>query len=296
MFNEIKAKLFPGQILLKRLSDVVKGLSDNLGGLTMKVDATNAAIIRMEAEIDRLNRDFAVTRSLLSEAIHEDHVKYGWNKSFAQTGEDLILAALFINFLKIDKPSYLDIGTNHPSRLNNTFFFYRFNCTGVCVEANPHLIDEIKAIRPRDKCLNVGVGDSSQRADFYVMEPSTMSTFSTKDFEAYKEKGIVHKETIPIEMVPVNVLIEKHFTSCPNLVSLDTEGNDEVILKAFDFQRFRPEVFCVETVEYREVNKNAVIDDLMAANGYVKYADTFINSIYVDSGKLNAALAAKDKS
>ena len=43
--------------------------------------------------------------------------------SYAQSGEDLILAHLFYK-LNIAKPTYLDIGANHPSFISNTYFFY----------------------------------------------------------------------------------------------------------------------------------------------------------------------------
>ena len=45
-------------------------------------------------------------------------------------------------------------------------------------------------------------------------------------------------------------------------------------------------VFCVETITYSDSGvgeKIKKIDNLMADRGYLKYADTYINTIYVDS-------------
>jgi hypothetical protein len=71
----------------------------------------------------------------------------------------------------------------------------------------------------------------------------------------------------------------------PDLVSLDVEGLDLDILRSIDFSRYRPHVFCVETVSYAERDgsgvKNAPIHELMLQSGYKLYADTYINSIYV---------------
>jgi hypothetical protein len=48
----------------------------------------------------------------------------GTKLTFAQFGEDAILAGLFRGF-HIEKPSYLDIGAYEPILSNNTYMFYR---------------------------------------------------------------------------------------------------------------------------------------------------------------------------
>ena len=71
----------------------------------------------------------------------------------------------------------------------------------------------------------------------------------------------------------------------PDFVSLDVEGLDTEILKSLDFSRFRPEVFCVETLDYSEdktARKNQDIFRIMENNGYVVYADTNLNTIFVE--------------
>ena len=54
--------------------------------------------------------------------------------SYAQFGEDLVLEALFTQFLNNPTPSYLDIGANNPKAGSNTYLFYLKKCYGVCVE------------------------------------------------------------------------------------------------------------------------------------------------------------------
>lgn len=57
----------------------------------------------------------------------------------------------------LTKPYYLDIGASAPIYLNNTYFFYQQGAKGICVEADPLRCKVINRIRPRDKCLNLGV-------------------------------------------------------------------------------------------------------------------------------------------
>src|SRR5436190_23516274 len=97
-------------------------------------------------------------------------------RTYSQAGEDRILNFLFNSFGK-SKITYLDIGANHPLMGNNTYLFYRDGGQGICVEPNPKLCRLIKKLRPRDKCLNLGLGNGSEKsADFYVMSSHVLST------------------------------------------------------------------------------------------------------------------------
>jgi len=67
-------------------------------------------------------------------------------------------------------------------------------------------------------------------------------------------------------------------------VSLDVEGLDLDILRAWDFTRWRPAVFCIETLTYTQAGKAAKVTEIfkrMEEVGYHVYADSYINSIFV---------------
>lgn len=208
------------------------------------------------------------------------------NKSYSQCGEDLIIDFIF-TALKIPNPAYLDIGAHHPTYLSNTYYFYRKGSKGVCIEPDPVLFKEIKKKRKKDVCLNVGIGiDQQNQADFYIMSSKTLNTFSKEEAERYQSYGNQKIERIvQIPLVSVNDVLSQHFTFCPNFVSLDIEGLEFEILKTFNFIRFRPEVFCIETLTYTEDKSERKIKeviDYMHSNDYFTYADTYINTIFVD--------------
>src|SRR6476620_2881599 len=73
-------------------------------------------------------------------------------RSYSQAGEDRILSYLFVT-MGIKNPSYLDIGANHPVEGNNSYLFYEKGGTGVCVEADPSLFEDLSSVRKNDKCL-----------------------------------------------------------------------------------------------------------------------------------------------
>jgi FkbM family methyltransferase len=206
--------------------------------------------------------------------------------SFSQCGEDLIVEFIF-DAVKMKNISYLDIGAHHPFYLSNTYLFYLKGQKGVCVEPDPLLYEKIRENRPRDISLNIGIGVSNvSEADFYVMTSPSLNTFSIEDAERYQEYGTQRIEKIlKIPLVPVNEILTKYFRGPPQFVSLDVEGLDMQILKTFDLSACRPTVFCVETLTYTENNTEEKLNDIieyMCGNNYMVYADTYINTIFVD--------------
>jgi FkbM family methyltransferase len=208
-----------------------------------------------------------------------------YKMSYAASGEDMIADFVFRG-LNIQSPTYLDVGAHHPTYLSNTYFFYQKGSRGVCVEPDPTLFPAIASARAGDVCLNVGVGVGAEdEADFYVMTTRTLNTFSREEAERYQSYGNQRiEEVIRMPLVPINEIIGRRFAACPNFVSLDVEGLDLDIIRSFDFDRFRPEVFCVETITYTEdktETKITEIIDHMISKGYFPYGDTYVNTIFV---------------
>lgn len=212
--------------------------------------------------------------------------------SFAQAGEDRVLKFLFTS-MGLNTITYLEIGTNNPIEINNTYLFYLGGSTGVCIEPNPTLLGKIQRYRPRDKCLNVGVGgnESSGLMDFYIFDESDsekgLSTFSKKDAEFVQ--NTTHIKIAEIKKIPVvsiGEILKSNFSGkAPDLISLDVEGLDLEILKGIDFSVWRPIAICVETVNFtidHKKVKNKEIINFMESKGYFVYADTGINSIFAD--------------
>jgi FkbM family methyltransferase len=210
-------------------------------------------------------------------------VPVGSKESYAQCGEDMIVAYIFEVNLGIKNPSYLDIGAHHPSYLSNTFHFYRRGFKGILVEPDPQQFEIIKAARSRDTCLNVGIGiGDAAAADFYVMDDCTLSTFSKAEVDSYARSGMKVAKVIRVPLVTVEEVIKLHATSTPNFVSIDTEGLDLEILESIDFTRFRPQVLCVETMDHEHQMKTNAFSDLLSRCDYIVHSDTYLNTVFVE--------------
>lgn len=209
-----------------------------------------------------------------------------WKKSYSQCGEDLVIDFL-LWALGVHLPSYLDIGANHPRYLSNTYYFYRKGARGVLVEPNPQLADLIRRVRPRDVCANVAVGAASKPPlDFYILNPAGLSTFDGDDARKHEADKVAKIErVIPTPVVAINDLIAQHCPKAPDFLSLDVEGMDIEILTAIDFAKWRPKVLCLETLTFESNGRGQKIQpilDLMRERNYIVYADTYLNTIFVD--------------
>jgi len=209
--------------------------------------------------------------------------------SYAQQGEDLALWEILHLVLRIEHPTYMDVGAHHPVFNNNTYYFYERGSRGVLVEPNPGLHGVLEQVRPHDVLVRAGIGVTAQaEADFYIIggsEDGQLNTFSREQAEALVTRSRGHYSIAKVMKIPllnINDLMRRHWNGPPNLLSLDTEGFDLPILRSLDFKRLRPDVVCVETVEIGGRRLLADIMQLMANNNYEIRGGSFINTIFVD--------------
>jgi len=210
-----------------------------------------------------------------------------YNISYSQAGEDII-----VNFWKTAKKigdfTYFDIGANHPIVLNNTFKFYEQGYTGVCVEPDPHLCEQLKKRRKKDNIVNCGVstGENTE-GTLFVFSDNLLNTFSREEAdELVKDHGARLVKELPVALIDINTLFERYYKpATATFLSMDIEGLDFSILSKLDFNRYRPAVICLETVDYTDdasSKKRKNILDLMDGKDYFIFADTYLNTIFVD--------------
>jgi FkbM family methyltransferase len=217
--------------------------------------------------------------------------------TYSQSGEDSITMYILsvlgeTDFLNI---TYLDIGSNDPVKMNNTYFLYRHGARGVLVEANPEFIEKLHTVRPGDVIINklVDTQDGKTR-DFYILNGDGLST---PDFERAQEclkknSSLRIIRTMPVETITIPAIIEKHLVGqAPTVMSLDIEGMELDILETIDFEKYRPLIFIIESIPYDTKLAVGQIDEeqdiFMKKQGYTKYAFTGINSIYIDDRSLH---------
>jgi FkbM family methyltransferase len=210
--------------------------------------------------------------------------------SFSQQGEDIVLWHVARDILRMERPSYVDVGAAEPIKSNNTYLLYGTGGRGVLVEPNPTFVEKLRSQRPRDTVVAAGIGvTQTGEADYYVIKGNPMlNTFSPEQVEYHKrERGADAVERVlKMPLITLNDVIREYLGAAPDVLSTDIEGWDYDILRSLDFDRFRPGAICAETVPVNGKGEHSQITAFLLSKGYVIRGGSLINSIYVDAARI----------
>lgn len=226
-------------------------------------------------------------RKLASLVLKSPDIKNNYARtSYSQCGEDLIMDFVLTD-LNIEKPSYIDIGAHHPRFINNTFLFYQKGARGINIEPDPTLFAEFISMRKEDVNLNIGIGEKAGETDFFILSDPSLNTFmkTEADNRIQENAHLRIKEVRKINVSPVSDVIRQHNNgNYPDLLSIDVEGLDEQIIRSINFSGQAPKIMCVETLTFSTSGngvKKLDLIEFVKSKGYIAYADTFINTIFV---------------
>ena len=185
---------------------------------------------------------------------------------------------IFASFIVGDKydKTFLEFGATDGLDISNSYTLENsFNWKGVLSEPSPQWHEALKKNRKNSKIITKCIWkESGKKLDFFMSDFGPLSTI--KDFvESDKisiptntEIRLKSGKTISVETISLNDVIKEYFNSiCPSYISIDTEGSEYEILKAFDLDNFRPKVF---TIEHNHTENETKIDEHLITNGYVR--------------------------
>ena len=156
-------------------------------------------------------------------------------ESYSQMGEDLVLFDLLHDGMKIQRPTYVDIGAADPVQASNTYLLHQTGGHGVLVEPNPAYQARLRRYRPNDVIVEAGVGVTDEAsADYYVIRDAPMrNTFSKEDVEYLRKRAgrEVVERVMKMPLIALNRLIAEKLGAAPDLLSTDVEGLDFAILR-----------------------------------------------------------------
>ena len=191
--------------------------------------------------------------------------------------------------------TFLEFGATDGLELSNTYLLEN-NCgwTGVLCEPSPQWHDILKKNRPNTKIVTECIWNkSNQKLRFFVSDVGVLSTLEEfKESDKLSIPGntklrIEKGNLITVNTISLNELIEKEFNGkSPSYISIDTEGSEYEILKAFDFKKYDPVCF---TIEHNFTNLQKDIDEIMKSNNYLRIFKeiTAFDAWYVRNDVLN---------
>jgi len=177
--------------------------------------------------------------------------------------------------------TYVDIGANDPSDLSNTKRFYDRGWTGLNVEPDVHMHQKLCAERPRDKNLNIGIGNQTGELTFYELSPNTLSSFNKESaLQSLRKEGAILVSETPVNVISLADLLKENVHSGQiDFLSVDAEGLEVEILSSNDWKEYRPIAVIVELNQ----DKKGSVAKLMQSNEYLLVYYNGTNGIFVDS-------------
>lgn len=232
-----------------------------------------------------------ITLDLRNKMVAQKPKMFFKKTSYAQCGEDLIIKFIHEAVFGFAPKKYVDIGAHHPYYISNTALFYQEGGSGTVIEPDPYYARLLKRRRARDTVIEAGVHISGAScADFYIFDTPTLNTFSAEEADRYSKMGHRLTKVKPTKLIGVNDILSQ-VKGDIDLLNIDVEGLDTLIVKAIDWDRYRPHCVCVESAAYdmrAEPKKTLEIIEFLKQKNYFLYADTFNNSIFIEKSHWDA--------
>jgi FkbM family methyltransferase len=166
----------------------------------------------------------------------------GRRRAYSQTGEDLALSCM----LRSEPGFYVDVGCNHPTMNSNTFALYKTGWRGICIDANPRLIEEFKRLRPRDVSLCAAVSDEEKEVVFTDFVNDAVSSLEADHVATWRANTAVAGQRIVRTRTLGAILHDLDAPRAFDLLSIDVEGHDANVLRSIDLDVYQPQVIVVE--------------------------------------------------
>lgn len=175
----------------------------------------------------------------------------------------------------------MDVGANDPEIISNTKYFYDKGWCGINIEPHPVLYAKICKLRKNDININAGIATQERNLQFYRIdetEGTAGSTFDPEIAEELTKKGYKVSQVIEMPVIPLQKIFAENLNEQKiDFMSVDTEGFDLEVLKSNDWNKYRPKLILVETV-----NDNENIVSFMKKQDYKVIFENTANTIFKD--------------
>ena len=217
----------------------------------------------------------------------------GFTISYSQSGEDLVLKAIFGK----NKRSgfFVDVGCNNPIQKNNTFKLYLKGWSGINIDGNEGQIKKYKSLRKRDISLNEVISNENKEIIFfqddYNPALSCVDPSIANDLKAQQHNIKEIRKTAKT----LEGILDQYGNNRPiDLLCVDVEEHDLEVLQGNNFQKYRPQIICIECFDDIKTIPGNEVNTFLIKNGYELIAVSSPNIFYND--KFNPIKIIKNSS
>ena len=161
-------------------------------------------------------------------------------------GEDLIILD---NLKNINYGVYIDVGSYHPTHLNNTFLLYKKGWKGINIDLSDYTIDLFNYSRPKDININTAIANYDGRIEFYYQKTLSQLTTVKRELAIKRMQGEIKKKEIKASKLDTILENSRFKNKKIDFLNIDVEGADYEVLKSIDLNTYCPRIICIEIDE-----------------------------------------------
>jgi len=206
--------------------------------------------------------------------IHNIYIKHKFffkKKSYAMDNEDTTV----LNYFKDKKNGfYVDVGCYHPIHRNNTYLLHKQDWKGVNIDTSEFSIDLFNHARPKDLNYHCAISNKNEVIKlFYQKELSQLSTTESDQAKTVFQGNIKEKE---IQAFTLDEILnrDKYKNTKIDFLDIDVEGADLKVLEGLSFDKFKPELVCVE-IHKKEIKQSDIYKFLANKNYELLWSGVF---------------------
>lgn len=197
---------------------------------------------------------------------------------YSQGGQD---AVALLAMPDLERGTFVEVGCIDGKRFSNTLALEQRGWSGVCIEAHPAFVDQLRTNRPNSRVIHAAVG--AKDADSVTLHANSRGTLSTLDptlensFAEGFGEFFTGFEPTPVPMRSLASIFDELGIPAPDLLSVDTEGCDLDVIRGLEVGRYAPRLILVEAFRDRDL---AQIDAILLPAGYQRAAADIDDHFY----------------
>ena len=203
---------------------------------------------------------------------------------------------------------FIEAGAFNGQDISNTLLLeMKYNWTGILIEPNPDLYQEMLSKQRKSFCLETCLSTEKevQKVDFDAtgayggimngegLKPGSRANEAVKQNKENNPDfvpryGAYVRRTLQMQCLPLTSIIEALGNPVIDYFSLDIEGAEFPVLKTIDFDKVDIRVFSIEVTKLDSIfdGRLTQLKYLMKRNGYEFYKEIKEDYIYVKKGLL----------
>jgi len=163
---------------------------------------------------------------------------------FSQEGQDCIALSLIEDASDL---SIIDIGANHPTMLNNTYFFEKeYGAEVISIEPNPYFVDLYK--NGNRRLINAAIGNEETYLELNVPTRNLTTDYNDHVHATFikDELNEEAKKSSSTIQVPVKKLESLAKPGNYDILFIDVEGFELQVLEGINFEKFSFKLLFIE--------------------------------------------------